>query len=198
MKVVHVFKRIEMIDNDIKELKKLEKTVARNKSFSTPIYMSIEKQINILLGERIKLLELRIENPPENMVEQIEGKKEEREERIEEQPKAQKKSPKSASRKKPAKKQKKIDHETPDEEIPMLTQDQIDARFASATGENEKTEPKENEKQKSDTSSTGDDVKILDSALEQGSLAEEKGEKKTAEKDRKVRFFRENFPLDSY
>lgn len=196
MKVVHVLKRIEMIDNDIKELKKLEKSVARNKSFSTPIYMSIEKQINILLGERIKLLELRIENPPENMVEQIEGKKEER---VEEQPRPQKKARKSPSRKKTAKSKKKIDHETPDEDIPMLTQDQIDARFASESGEKEKTETGDTEEKKTESSSsTGDDVKILDSALEKGSLAEEKEEKKTAEKDRKVRFFRENFPLDSY
>ena len=77
MKVVHVLKRIETIDNDIKELRKLEKSIAKDKSFTTPIYMTIEKQINILLSERIKLLELKIANPPENLLsdEEIEKKK---------------------------------------------------------------------------------------------------------------------------
>ena len=73
MKVVHVIKRVETIDNDIKELRKLEKSLSRDKSFSTPIYMTIEKQINILLGERIKLLDLRISNPPENLIAEIQG-----------------------------------------------------------------------------------------------------------------------------
>ncbi|TAL37909.1 MAG: hypothetical protein EPN93_05410, partial [Spirochaetes bacterium] len=67
MKVVHVLKRIELIDNDIKELRKMEKSLQRNKTFTTPIYLSIEKQINILLGERVKLFELQIANPPEYM-----------------------------------------------------------------------------------------------------------------------------------
>ena len=74
MKVVHVLKKIELIDSDIKDLRKMEKSLQRNKSFTTPIYLSIEKQINILLGERIKLLELKIDNPPEYMIEEIEGK----------------------------------------------------------------------------------------------------------------------------
>jgi len=77
MKVVHVIKRLETIDNDIKELRKLEKTIARDKSFTTPIFMTIEKQINILLGERIKMLELQILNPPESFTSNIEGDKDE-------------------------------------------------------------------------------------------------------------------------
>ena len=74
MKVVHVLKRIEMIDEDVKELRKMEKSLQMDKSFSKAIYMSIEKQINILLGERIKMLELRIENPPEQFILETEGK----------------------------------------------------------------------------------------------------------------------------
>ncbi len=68
MKVAHVVKRIEMIDDDIKQLKKLETQLKKGKSYSTPIMISIEKQINIMLAERIKFLELRIENPPESMM----------------------------------------------------------------------------------------------------------------------------------
>ena len=73
MKVIHVLKRIESVDQDIRELKKLEKSLEKNKSFAGPIFMTIEKQINILLGERIKLLELEIKNPPESLKKEIEG-----------------------------------------------------------------------------------------------------------------------------
>lgn len=65
MKVAHVVKRIEMIDDDIKQLKKLENQLKKGKRYSTPIMISIEKQINLLLAERIKYLELKIQNPPE-------------------------------------------------------------------------------------------------------------------------------------
>ncbi len=71
MKVIHIIKKIEAVDDDIRELRKLEKSLTRDKSFSTPIYMSIEKQINILLGDRIKLLELKIANPPADLVKEI-------------------------------------------------------------------------------------------------------------------------------
>lgn len=82
MKVIHIIKKIEDIDVDVRELKKLEKAVKKNKSFTTPIYMSIEKQINILLGERIKMLELKIENPPEALKKEIEGGEKKRGERL--------------------------------------------------------------------------------------------------------------------
>jgi hypothetical protein len=160
MKVVHVIKRIETIDNDIKELKKLEKSVAANKSFSTPIYMSIEKQINILLGERIKLLELQIDTPPKEFQEAIEGKPSE---------KIKEKSKKaSIARKKSVSKAAKKLAETDDDDIPMLTQDQIDAKFAHQSND--------------------DSRKVLDEALETGTIER---------KDKKVKFFRENFPMDS-
>lgn len=75
MKVVHILKRIETIDNDIKELRKLEKSIARDKSFTTPIYMTIEKQINILLDERNKLLGLSILNPRHTLLQLLKGRK---------------------------------------------------------------------------------------------------------------------------
>lgn len=174
MKVVHVIKRIEMIDNDIKELKKLEKSVASNKSFSTPIYMSIEKQINIMLGERIKLLELRIDNPPEQMVEEIEGKKPEEKKETKSAPKKKPSKAKKIRSEKIASESKKL-AEADDDDIPMLTQDQIDAKFSA---------------EKKSDDDTGD--KILDSALENGSVS------KNRDKEKKVKFFRENFPLDTY
>ncbi len=188
MKIVHVLKRIEMIDNDIKELKKLEKTITRNKSFSTPIYMTIEKQINIMLGDRIKLLELKIDNPPTYLVEEIEGT-DAIKPAVKEKPKEDKKT-----KKQPVIKNKKADSDDDDDEIHMLTQDQIDAKFGTmkAAADKVRTEEKKHEK-KSETAnegSNGDSVKLLDIALQKGTLAAD------PEKDRKVKFFRDNFPLD--
>ena len=188
MKVVHVLKRIEMIDDDIKELKKLEKTIARDKSFSTPIYLSIEKQINLLLGERISLLELKILNPPESFINTVEGPPEERQvEAARKQPQktAQPVKPKidakidakiddkaDKEKSKPDKDEDSKDEDSIDD-IPMVTQDLIDAKFTSIKN----SESKEN-------------VKILDVALEKGTLQGKE------EREKKVRFFRENFPID--
>jgi hypothetical protein len=178
MKVVHVLKRIETIDEDVKDLRKLEKSLSKDKSFTTAIYMSIEKQINILLGERIKMLELKIENPPEQMVEEIEGKPEEREEKKKEK----KTSKKKTVKKKPVKKKAKV---TDIDDIPMLTQDQIDAKISniSITKKEKKTEEKTDEKE----------IKLLDTALEHGTLNKKNLEES---RDKKVKFFRENFPSD--
>lgn len=178
MKVVHVLKRIEIIDEDIKDLRKLEKSLTKDKSFTTAIYMSIEKQINILLGERIKMLELKIENPPEQMVEEIEGKPEEREENK----KADNTTKKKIGKKKQLKKKAKV---TDIEEIPMLTQDQIDKKISaiSITKKEKKSAEKTDEKE----------IKLLDTALEHGTLNKKELEES---KDKKVKFFRENFPSD--
>jgi len=197
MKVVHVLKRIEMIDNDIKDLKKLEKSIASNKSFSTPIYMSIEKQINILLGERIKMLELTIANPPESLVELVEGKPEER--HTEPAKKAAKKKPasvkaKPASPGKPKSRAGADDDMPDDDDIPMLTQDMIDARMNDIKV---KEAPRKKEEAKSDVHGSDDSVKILDIALEKGTLSrKDVDNRKDADKEKKVRFFRENFPTD--
>jgi hypothetical protein len=187
MKIVHVLKRIEMIDNDIKELKKLEKTITRNKSFSTPIYMTIEKQINIMLGDRIKLLELKIDNPPSYLVEEIEGISAEKTE-VKEKPQVEKKQKKQTV----LKNKKAVSDD--DDEIQMLTQDQIDAKFGTMKAAADKVrsdEKKQVKKQETaGESANGDGVKLLDIALQKGTLAAD------PEKDRKVKFFRDNFPLD--
>jgi len=182
MKVVHVLKRIEIIDEDIKDLKKLEKSISRNKSFSTPIYMSIEKQINILLGERIKMFELQIADPPESLVEAIEGKPEERGPAVKKAaPKAKKKTAKKAAKKRSA-----------GGDMGMLTQDMIDSRFEDLQKKEEKKKPAAVKEAAPAPEDDGDEsVKILDIALEKGTL-----NKKEIEKEKKVRFFRENFPTD--
>lgn len=189
MKVIHVIRRIEDIDNDVRELKKLEKSVKKNKSFTTPIFMSIEKQINVLLGDRIKMLDLKIENPPEALRKEIEG------DEYVEKPAAPAVKEPEVEKKKKAPKQKKSMKEVPadDDEIPMLTQDQIDAKISSLQKDKGKktvpAKPVADKKLINDTS-----VKILDIALEKGTLAEDEDDKK--DKDKKVKFFRDNFPVE--
>ncbi|MGL4370331.1 MAG: hypothetical protein ACRCUT_11785, partial [Spirochaetota bacterium] len=149
MKVIHVLKKIEQIDEDVKELRKMEKALQRNKSFTTPIYMTIEKQINNLLGDKVKMLELVISNPPEALAREFDG------EQPKEFAKLLKRSSKNDKSEKPVKKEiAKKKKEEPvkagsgkkkqesavtfpvsddpyygDDDIPMLTQDMIDSRF---------------------------------------------------------------------
>jgi len=188
MKVVHIIKRIEDVDQDVRELKKLEKSVKKNKSFTTPIYMSIEKQINILLGERIKLLELKIENPPEALKKAIEGDGEG------ETAAPVKKSPPEAERKrKEARPRQPAEEAGDDDELRMLTQDQIDAKINNLETERRKSKPNAPSKAAAGQKTKDDDgVKILDIALEKGTLVDEDKQ----EKDKKVKFFRDNFPVE--
>ena len=81
----------------------------------------------------------------------------------------------------------------------MLTQDQIDAKFGAIKAEAkpeikavQKAE-KEEKEEASAKDEDGDDtsIKLLDVALEKGTL-----NKKVIEREKKVRFFRENFPAD--
>jgi len=203
MKVVHVIKRVETIDNDIKELRKLEKSIARDKSFTTPIFMTIEKQINILLGERIKMLDLQILNPPESFTAGFDGDQDEVSEapvQVIPEPKkiVKKAAPKEKIEPKPAPAAVKRKISIPDDdEIPMLTQDQIDARFQNIKSE-EKTKTDQADILKNipaipekETPLDDTSIKLLDVALENGTL-----NKKVVDREKKVRFFRENFPSD--
>jgi hypothetical protein len=187
MKVVHIIKRIETIDEDIKDLRKLEKSISKNKSFSTPIYLSIEKQINILLDSRIKLLGLTIANPPEDLVKEIEGK--EAEEKTKKPVKKEK--PKSA-------KSRKTDQEEEDG-IRILTQDLIDDKFNKLREEKEREDEKTAIQAEEDDDEMEDDINdasiiLLDIALENGTLSKESQEKER----KKVRFFKDNFPGGDY
>ncbi len=193
MKVVHVLKRIETIDNDIKELRKIEKSIASNKSFSTPLYLSIEHQINLLLGERVKLFELKIANPPLELEKEYPDKDDKPL-----KPLLQKKKAKSvrkegggvsagsAAKSSPAKsivqKSAPVDD---DDDLPfkMLTQDQIDKNFDSMQTSRERA---------SDSDDKLESVKVLDMALESGKI--DHAEAKKIQEKRKIRFFRDNFP----
>jgi len=199
MKVVHVLKKIENIDDDIRELRKLEKSLARNKSFSTPIYMSIEKQINILLGDKIKLMELRIDNPPKEFVDA--GEEEAPAPAAKPSADDAKKKPLKAVKAKAGKEKAKKTPETRkkvepvDDTIPMMTQDLIDQKFKSIEGSLQKGKDAGIDEGKSAAEKEGDDhIKLLDIALEKGTISKSDidNEKK------KVRFFKDNFPGGEY
>jgi len=193
MKVVHVLKKIETIDNDIKELRKMEKSLLRNKSFTTPIYLSIEKQINILLGERIKMLELRIQNPPPGMVDPVD------EPSVAEKttpPKSAAKKPAGGGGKKKSKPVKKAQAQAIKEleDIPMMTQDLIDRKVEDIKNEPAVHTPKNILDEDEPDILNDDSVKLLDIALEKGSIS--KGDVDREKK--KIKFFKENFPGGEY
>lgn len=194
MKVVHVLKRIETIDQDIKELRKIEKSLQRNKSFTQPIYISIEKQINILLGERVKLFELKIANPPENMVADIEDDEmTPADEQLLAKPKKKNRKTASSKTKSASKTEKEEQDDFEDDEFSMLTQDQIDKKISSLEEDNN-TKSAHSSETESSSEENDDNVKLLDIALEKGTLRKEE-----ADKDKKkVRFFKDNFPGGEY
>ncbi|MDH5716394.1 MAG: hypothetical protein OEZ22_02015 [Spirochaetia bacterium] len=68
VKFVHVLKRLEVLDRDIAELRKIEESLEKGRTYSIALNISIELQINHLLNEKVKLMELRIENPPEQLI----------------------------------------------------------------------------------------------------------------------------------
>ena len=197
MKVVHVLKKIENIDDDIRELRKLEKSLARNKSFSTPIYMSIEKQINILLGDKIKMMELKIDNPPKEFLEGIEEPAAVKPVVEDDVKKKQLKAPKAKPAKAKAKKAHDIKDDFLDDTIPLMTQDLIDQKIKNLEGTLQKSQDAKKDDGRGDAAAKkdGDEhIKLLDIALEKGTISKNdiENEKK------KVRFFKDNFPGGEY
>ena len=67
VKFVHILKRIENLERDINEIQALQSEINGNRSYSTPVKISLEQQVNSLLNEKVKLMEVRIENPPEHL-----------------------------------------------------------------------------------------------------------------------------------
>lgn len=195
MKVVHIIKRIETIDEDIKDLRKLEKSLSKDKAFSTPIYISIEKQINLLLDNRIKLLGLTIANPPADLVKEIEGE--------EAQPEKAPKTPKKTkSAKKPKSKPKAAKEPEEKDTIQIMTQDLIDEKFSKMKEAKDKEDKEaasgksleKDEETAEEESDNSDSIKLLDLALENGTLGKSSQEKEK----KKVRFFKDNFPGGEY
>jgi len=65
VKFVHVMKRIETLQRDISEIHALQQDIHVDREYSVPLRISLEQQVNNLLNEKTKLMEVRIENAPE-------------------------------------------------------------------------------------------------------------------------------------
>lgn len=71
VKVIHLLKRVEQIDAEIAELHGLVDGISAGRSYRNTMKIAAEQQINNLVGERVKLMELKIENPPEYLTKQV-------------------------------------------------------------------------------------------------------------------------------
>lgn len=65
VKVIHLVKRVEQIDREIAELHHLVDGIDGARSYRNTMKIAAEQQINNLVGERVKLMELKIESPPD-------------------------------------------------------------------------------------------------------------------------------------
>lgn len=211
MKVIHVLKKIEQIDDDVRELRKMEKSLQRNKSFTTPIFMTIEKQINNLLGDKVKFLELVIANAPEALAREFDGEPAETVKPLRKSGKTDKASKKSAA---PKQKESAVKSKTKSEpvkvkaapekdepfddidSIPMLTQDMIDSKFDTMKTSAAKDKPVKEPAKPLLSRDDDRDVKLIDIALSKGTVNKEEIEKEKEKK--RVRFFRDNFPGSDY
>lgn len=73
VKVIHLIKRVEQIDREIAELHGLVDGIDSSRSYRNTMKIAAEQQINNLVGEKVKLMELSIANPPEFLTKQVFG-----------------------------------------------------------------------------------------------------------------------------
>ncbi len=71
IKFVHVLRWIENIERDIEELHSMENNLQDDREYSEKVRIALELEINTLLNEKVKLMELKIENPPEKILQMI-------------------------------------------------------------------------------------------------------------------------------
>ncbi|GAB4442581.1 MAG: hypothetical protein OHK0011_24990 [Turneriella sp.] len=71
VKVIHLIKRVEQIDKEIAELHGLVDGIDSTRSYRNALKIAAEQQINNLIGEKVKLMELKIENPPEFLTKHV-------------------------------------------------------------------------------------------------------------------------------
>lgn len=71
VKVIHLIKRVEQIDKEIAELHNLVDGIDSTRSYRNTLKIAAEQQINNLIGEKVKLMELKIENPPDFLTKHV-------------------------------------------------------------------------------------------------------------------------------
>ena len=67
VKIIHVIKRLEALDRDLMELRDMKNRLSNDRAYFPDMSIAFDRQINKLLNERIKLMELKILDPPENL-----------------------------------------------------------------------------------------------------------------------------------
>jgi len=66
-----IYKKIKNIDKEIIELQNLKKRIPQNKPYSLDLHLSFDKIINDLINQKLELEQLEIENPPEDLIQNI-------------------------------------------------------------------------------------------------------------------------------
>jgi hypothetical protein len=68
VKIIHVIQRLEALDRDLYELREMKRKLSNDRAYFDEMVIAFDKQINLLVSERVKLMELKIENPPEYLL----------------------------------------------------------------------------------------------------------------------------------
>ncbi len=71
VRLEQIFNRIAEIDRDVEELKRLRTRIPTGRDFTEELQISFDRAINSLQDEKIALEELEVENPPQDLVEEI-------------------------------------------------------------------------------------------------------------------------------
>ncbi len=66
-----VFRRIQEIDRDLEDLRRMRDKVPLNRPFTAELQVAFDKSISRLLEEKISLEELEIEDPPSDLIDEI-------------------------------------------------------------------------------------------------------------------------------
>jgi adenosine deaminase len=66
-----IYKKIKNIDKEILELQNLKKRIPQNKPYSLDLLLSFDKIINDLINQKLELEQLEIENPPEDLIQNV-------------------------------------------------------------------------------------------------------------------------------
>ena len=71
VRIEHIFQHIQEIDRELAELRRLRERVPASRDYTNDIHLAYDRHINSLLNRRIELEELEIENPPEDLAQEI-------------------------------------------------------------------------------------------------------------------------------
>jgi len=66
-----IYKKIKNIDKEILELQNLKKRIPQNKPYTLDLHLSFDKIINDLINQKLELEQLEIENPPEDLIQNV-------------------------------------------------------------------------------------------------------------------------------